>query len=269
MQDLFFYVSKVLWMIISPDTLFLLLLTLAILLLFTRKQKTGKGLLVLLLLLTWVAAMFPLGNWLFYPLEKQFSSQPQLPEKVDGIIVLGGSVLPSLSSYWHQLETGNNHERLSQFILLARQYPDARLVFSGGNASLQRDKPTEADQVRDYFLQSGIDASRLILENQARNTYENAVNSKRLVHPIEGENWVLITSAYHMPRSVGIFCRQHWPVIPYPVDHTSEGDKLFTPGLDLADHVSGLVEASHEWVGLLAYYATGKIDRLIPRACTL
>lgn len=268
MDNLFFYSSKVIWKIVSPDNLYLILLSLTILMLASRYQQSAKKWLLWLLLLAWLVAVFPVGNWLYYPLEKQFDAQPQLPQKVDGIIVLGGSVIPSLSQYWNQLETNRHHERLSQFILLAKQYPNARLVFSGGNAGLTDGLPGEAGQVKDYFIQSGIPEHRLLMEDKARNSYENALLSKRLIQPVMGEKWILITSAYHMPRSVGIFCQQGWPVIPYPVDHASQPDELFIPDFRLADHAADFVEASHEWIGLLAYYLTGKIEHLIPGNCS-
>ncbi len=268
MYDLFFYSSKLFWILISPDSLFLIFLTAGIFLLFTRWQKKARKLLLLLIFLAWILALLPVGDWLYYPLEKQFSSHPTLPGKIDGIIVLGGSVIPSLSQYWQQLETNNSHERLSQFILLAKQYPNARLIFTGGNSSLRKDSPTEAEQVKDYILQSGINESRLLLENKARNTYENAVYSKRLAQPALNENWILITSAYHMPRSIGVFCKQGWATIPYPVDHASQPDKLLTPSLELSDHLSNLIEASHEWLGLLAYFVSRKTSHLIPKECS-
>jgi uncharacterized SAM-binding protein YcdF (DUF218 family) len=78
---------------------------------------------------------------------------------------------------------------------------------------------------------------------------------------------VVITTAFHMPRSIGLFCKQNWPVIPYPVDHATNPEKLFKLNFNLADHVSSLTDASHEWVGLLAYFLTGKIDQILPKTC--
>lgn len=267
MQDLFFYTSKVLWLLFAPDNLYLLLLSAGILLLFTRFRGFAKKLLLSLMVVSWIIALLPVGEWLFYPLETRFPSPPKLPESVDGIIVLGGSINPSLSEYWQQLETYSSHERLSEFILLAKKYPKACLVFTGGNASMRSGLATEAGQVRQYLLDSGIEENRLILENSARNTYENALLSKQLVQPAAQENWILVTSAYHLPRAVGIFCQQGWPVIPYPVDHSSLPDQLFSPKLQLASHALDLVEASHEWVGLIAYYLTDKTSQLIPTGC--
>lgn len=204
---------------------------------------------------------------MLYPLERHFQHNPVLPEQVDGIIVLGGSVLPQESAEWQQLETNRTHERLSYFIQLAHQYPEAKLVFSGGNGSLDTDRPTEAEIVKNHFLAAGILQERLILEDKARNTAENASLTKQLVNPQAGENWIVITTAFHMPRAIGVFCQQNWPVIPYPVDHQTLPSKLYVADFNLIGHANNLVLASHEWTGLLAYYLTGKIKTLIPSQC--
>lgn len=204
---------------------------------------------------------------MLYPLESRFTHNPVLPEKIHGIMVLGGSVLPEISSAWQQLETNEYHERLSSFIELAHQYPQAQLVFSGGNSSFELNVPTEADIVRSYFLKSGLQPERLWLESRARNTSENVILTKRLLNPQSEENWILITTAFHMPRSIGIFCQQDWPVIPYPVDHKTNPNKLYEINFNLLGHANYLVTAAHEWTGLLAYYLTGKINKLLPDQC--
>ena len=124
--------------------------------------------------------------------------------------------------------------------------------------------------VNDFFIQSGIEPSRLMLEDRARNTAENAQFSKQLAQPKPGENWLLITTAYHMPRSVGAFCQQGWNVIPYPVDHFTRGaENLYSPGFSLIYHANNLVLATHEWLGLLAYYLSAKTPALLPSGCRL
>lgn len=267
MDELFFYFSKILWGMISPDSLFVILLTLCLLLLLFRQSKKAAILLGLLTCCTLFLSFFPVGEWMLYPLESRFQHNPDLPEHVDGIIVLGGSVIPDLSVEWQQLETNQTHERLSSFIQLARLYPDARLVFSGGNASLDRHKPTEAQIAETYFSQTGISPDRLIIENKARNTAENVSYSMQLVHPRENEIWLMITTAYHMPRAMGVFCRLNWKVIPYPVDHETLPSKLYQPEFNLIGHANHLVLASHEWLGLLAYYLSGKTHQLFPAQC--
>lgn len=267
MNDLFFYSSKIIWFLISPSHLFLLVFSICTLLLFTGYQQKSRKILCWMLVFIWVVALFPVGAWLYYPLESRFKHNPQLPEKVDGIIVLGGSVSPSKSQYWQQLETNNHHERLSTFIRLAKTYPSAKLLFTGGNARISDNHETEAEFAREHFIDNGLTDERLIMEDKARNTAENIQFSKALVRPQQGDNWIVITTAFHMPRSVGLFCQHNWPVIPYPVDHVSNPATFFKPGLNLADHAASLNGASHEWVGLLAYYLSGKTDQILPTTC--
>jgi len=267
MDNIFFYLSKYIWAVISPDSLFIILLTICLLLFLFRQIKKATVLLALLTFCTLFLSFFSVGGWMLYPLESRFQHNPDLPEQVDGIIVLGGSVMADHSIEWQQLETNRFHERLTSFIQLAQLYPDARLVFSGGNASTDEGRPTEAQVVEAFFLKSGIAAERLLMENKARNTAENVSYSRQLASPQANETWLLITTAFHMPRAMGIFCQQNWKVIPYPVDHQTIPSQLFQPGFDLIGHANNLVQASHEWLGLLAYYLTGKTQQLFPAQC--
>lgn len=267
MDDIFFYLSKNIWAIISPDSLFIILLTLSLILFLLKRVKIATFLLALLTSCTLFLSFFSVGDWMLYPLESRFQHNPELPEQVDGIIVLGGPIIPDRSLEWQQLETNQFHERLSSFIQLAQLYPNARLVFSGGNANTDVDRPTEAQIAETYFLNSGISAERLLIENKARNTAENARYSKQLARPQSDETWIMITTAFHMPRAIGVFCQQNWQLIPYPVDHQTLPSKLYQPGFSLIEHANHLVLASHEWLGLLAYYLSGKTQQLFPAQC--
>lgn len=267
MDDLFFYSAKLVWLVISPDNLFVILLCLSWLMLLLGIKRKAIALLSLLTISSVFISVLPVGDWLLYPLETRFQHNPELPEQVDGIIVLGGSVLPINSAEWQQLETNDFHERLSAFIQLARRYPQARLIFTGGNANLLGNEPSEAEIVRDYFIDSGINEARLILESQSRNTAENVTLSKQRIQPKANETWVLITTAFHMPRSVGIFCQQQWPVVPYPVDHKTVPSKLFKMRFNPLGHLNQLVMGTHEWLGLIAYRVMAKTDQLLPSGC--
>jgi len=120
--------------------------------------------------------------------------------------------------------------------------------------------------VDDIFYQLGFVNHNIQFERESRNTYENAVLSKELMMPAEGENWILVTSAFHMPRAVGAFCRQQWPVIAYPVDYNSEKGNLLRLDFALDSNLGMLRLAVHEWVGLLAYRLTGKTSSVLPSA---
>ena len=269
MDDILFYLSKTIWTVISPDSLFVILLTLCLFLFLFKQTKKALSLLAVLTSCILFLSFFSVGDWMLYPLENRFQHNPDLPEQVDGIIVLGGSVIADRSVEWQQLETNRYHERLSSFIKLAQKHPDARLVFTGGNSDIDSSKPTEAETAKDYFLEAGISSERLLIDDNARNTVENAMYSRELADPQANETWVLITTAYHMPRAIGAFCQQEWQVIPYPVDHQTLPSRLYQPGYSLIWHANNLVLASHEWLGLIYYYLTGKTHQLFPEQCHL
>jgi uncharacterized SAM-binding protein YcdF (DUF218 family) len=117
------------------------------------------------------------------------------------------------------------------------------------------------------YQSQGVDGARLLFEGESRNTAENAALSKALAKPAAGETWILVTSASHMPRAVGTFCKAGWPVIPYPVDHGTERGNLLRMQADLAGNLLGFSNGLREWVGLAAYYATGRSAGMYPAGC--
>jgi uncharacterized SAM-binding protein YcdF (DUF218 family) len=217
---------------------------------------------VVAILLLAVAGFTPLGNFLLAPLEDRFPAWDASKGAPDGIVVLGGPIDPDLSLVHGMPVTLGGADRLIQAAALARRYPNARILFTGGSANLISTGAKEADQAAELLLSLGVPKERLILERQSRNTYENAVFSRAVVAPKTGERWLLVTSAYHMPRSVGLFRKAGFPVEPYPVDWrvTSVPDfEMFSvQGLRRTDI------AVREWVGLLAYWLRGRTDRLFP-----
>jgi len=250
---------------ISPDSLFVILLLLTLLLTYLDYRVYARRLLTVLVIVIVFLSIFPIGGWLLYPLESRFKHNPDLPKQVAGIIVLGGSVMAEKSLAWQQLEVNGYGERLHSFAELAHKYPDARLIFTGGDSNLDQSKLTEAKIISLHISSLGIEADRLELEDKARNTAENAYYTMRLADPVENSNWILITTAFHMPRAIGVFCNNNWSVIPYPVDHQTNPDKHLD--FDLLGHANDLQQAVHEWIGLIAYYLTGKISYLLPNTC--
>lgn len=268
MDSVFFWISKLAWLVISPDTLLVILILLIWVLLKRGSYEIAKWLLGFLAIAVITITLFPVGEWLLFPLENRFPTNPELPEQVNGIMVLGGEADPILSAQWNQVETGGGAERYLAFLALARQYPDARLIFSGGNGNILHRKNKEADVMKKLFMEQGLDSSRVTLERDSRNTYENAVLSKRRIKPVPGETWILITSAYHMPRAIGVFCNVGWPMIPYPVDHYSGPVNLQRIDISFGHNLAILEMGMREWIGLLAFYITGKSAELFPNQCT-
>ena len=267
MDTLFFIASKVIWLLISPDNLILIFIILSLFLLYIGKQKLAKHILSTVTVLLITLSFLPVGEWLLYPLESRFQNNPVLPEKIDGIIVLSGAEDTERSYLWKQVELGSAAERDFSFLTLARKYPNAKLVFTGGTGSLMNQEYKAADVAKILFEQQGIDSTKITFERESRNTYENVIYSKNIVNPIKNENWILITTAWHMPRSVGIFCKTGWPVTPYPVDHQTKKGKIFRVNYDLLNNLSLLKTSIKEWVGLLAYYLTGKTTSFVPEQC--
>lgn len=267
MDSIFFYASKVLWEALKPDNVIAILLVLVLIVKSSNwvdwKNYLKFSLAASLLIIT----IFPVGNWLTLPLEQRFGILAALPGKVDGIVVLSGGMNAKATALLDQVQVNEQADRDFAFIKLARQYPEARLVYSGGSSSLVHQQHKGADVASRFLTEMGLDTGRVIFERDSRNTYESAVLSKKLVNPQKGETWLLVTSAFHIPRSVGAFCQAGWPVIPYPVDFKSDGQwKLsFDPGF--ADNLQELTLAIKEWIGLLAYWSTGRIPALLPGGC--
>jgi uncharacterized SAM-binding protein YcdF (DUF218 family) len=259
----FFILSKLLVPLESPGDLLLLLLCVgAIASWSVRYRRTGVVIITLVTAAFLLIVVVPVTAWIGAPLEDRFPRPHALPTQVDGIIVLGGAVDPGTTSRRGLPTLNSDAERMTEFVRLAKLYPRAELVFSGGSGVLNGE-PTgfsEADVARLFFRQQGLDTSRVIFESRSRNTYENVVFSKEIVKPAVDQTWLLISSAQDMPRSVGIFRKQDWPVTPIPVAYKAGSHHSYF----LGDNLYQLDRGVHEWLGLLVYYLTGKTDALFP-----
>lgn len=260
---MFFFLSKLTWFFIQPIGLVLLALLLISAALISGRHRLARRLAIVTTLAVLAVCLLPVGDLLMRPLEDRFSKVDVLPAEVDGIIILGGAEQGRLSGLRGEPVLSDNSERLFAAIDLARRYPGAKLVFSGGLADLESGIPPQSDVFRDVMRMAGVPDARLVLEDQARNTDENVGLMKQLVQPQPGQHWILVTSAYHMPRSMGLFQKAGWPVAPWPVDYRGLPPTV-VPRIDLVDQVSVLTVAAREWVGLAAYWATGRIDELFP-----
>ncbi|OFX09256.1 MAG: hypothetical protein A2516_11645 [Alphaproteobacteria bacterium RIFOXYD12_FULL_60_8] len=259
-----FIASKVLWFLVSPGNVLLLALCLGAMLLWTRWSRMGRRVIAVTALGALLIGTVPVGQWLLVSLENRFPPAQELPSKVDGIISLGGVLNQFIAEARGQTSLSSGAGRLTEMMILSRRYPDAKLVFTGGSGDLMRPEIKEAQAVELFFKNMGFESGKVIFENQSRNTHENAVYSKALVSPKPGETWLLITSAFHMPRSVGVFRAAGWEVVPYPVDFSTEGRYLSPPMFDFQGGLSGLTKGLHEWLGLVAYRAMGRTESVFP-----
>lgn len=262
---MFFILSKIFEFLAAPINFALFVGAIGVALSFTRYGKIGRALGSGAILLLLLLGFSPIPAFLAIPLETRFSPPPEDAPAPDGIIVLGGSVDENLSGVRNRVTLADAAERLTAPIALKRLYPRARLVFTGGSAALRGSIYTEADTVQKFWREIGLDQGDILYEDKSRNTFENAVFTRDLVKPKPGERWLLITSAMHMPRSVGIFRKAGFSVVAYPVDYRTTGD---FGEWTLPRHATknfALVEfMAHEWVGLAAYWLAGKTDALFP-----
>jgi uncharacterized SAM-binding protein YcdF (DUF218 family) len=247
---MFFWISKIFWALAQPSNLLLWVLAAGALALLLGRRRVASWLLYPAILAFLLVGLFPIGEWLILPLENRFPPA-ESPAQVDGIIVLGGAVDLDVAQARGAVAFRDEAERDITLLELARRYPDAELVYTG-NSSWPP------------FLQPHGLANRVIFEDRARNTYENAVLSKQLVAPAPGERWLLVTSAAHMPRSVGVFRKVGWPVIPYPVDYNTTGDLEVMVAPDAAGRWSTFDQAVKAWIGLLAYWLSGRSSAPFP-----
>ena len=263
---MFFFLSKTIGVMLLPSNLLIGIGIFGTILLLTRLAWLGRRLVAASVLLLAVGGFSPIGNLLLYPLESRFPSWDDAQGAPDGIIVLGGSIEPDLSAVHGAAVFGPSVDRLIAAAELAHRYPKARILFSGGNPGLDATNPArEADFALPVFESFGISKDRLIMERRSRNTQENAEFSKALLSPKERERWLLVTSAYHMPRAVGIFRRAGFAVDPYPVDWRTGGRaNLLWPARFFLGGLGRIDMASREWLGLLAYWMTGKTSEFFP-----
>lgn len=264
MEQLFFVLSKLAWAILSPLMVLNLLLVLGTVFLLFGYRKVALRFLFPALLFSLSLIIFPLGDWLIYPLEARISQPEQLPENIDGIIVLGGGEDIKTTISWQQPQAGQASDRYFGAALLAKQYPDSPIIFTGGNNLLRFDAgTTPAELSHELLTMVGVEEKRLIIESQSRNTYENFQRLKTVIPKRNGQ-YLLVTSAYHMPRSVGIAEKQGISVVPYPVDYRSQTGESRQMDFALFEQFEKLEPAWREWIGLTAYFITGKTSQWFP-----
>ena len=261
----FFILSKVLGFFAIPSNALIALAALGVALMPTRYARLGRRLAVAGVVLLAVAGLSPLGNALMLPLEQRFPPWDPARGAPDGIVVLGGAIGPTMSAARGGAALNESAERMTAVAALARRYPRARIVFSGGDASLLGNAPTEARFALPLLESFGVPRARVELEARSRNTHENAMFSAALAKPKPGERWLLVTSAFHMPRSVGCFRQAGFAVEPYPVDWRTHGrDDLWRPFGAVSAGLARTDAAVREWIGLVVYRLTGRTSGLFP-----
>jgi uncharacterized SAM-binding protein YcdF (DUF218 family) len=267
---MFFYLAKAVWFVLQPSTFIALLIGYGAILIWTGWARWGRRFVSIGAVLLLAVGLSPLGNALILPLEDRFPradlDQPPAPA---GLIILGGAENRLVGSARKAPTLNEAGERLLEGAILALRFPNAKVAFSGGDAGILYKSDSEAQGAADILTDLGVERGRLVLESNARDTYENAVFLRKELDRggafSEGTRWLLITSAYHMPRSIGAFRQAGFDVEPWPVDYRTRGPEDFSKPFDkVSEGLRRVDTATREWVGLLAYWATGRTNALFP-----
>lgn len=251
-----FVFSKLLSAITQPIFWLALWWGLALLLLIRRRRTALLmlwGGLVILALLGFQA----IPDALLRSLENRYSAPTaDAIEQHVGVIVLGGAVGHPTSYEAHgQVPLGEAAERMTVPVGLLRTHAKLELIFSGGEGRLLTTGVTEAELARAFYQEQGIDMARVQLEDGSRTTRENAQQVAHLLGERCKEPWLLVTSAWHMPRSIAEFQAVGCNVTPYPVDFRT-GKTTSLTEYSLAYSLLRWQTALHEWLGLAAYRLT-------------
>lgn len=263
---MFFIASKILGYLLQPSVIIAGAALVGALLSFTRLQRAGRWI-SLLASLALIGVIFTPVSFIALGTLEYRIAKPSRPDRVDGIVVLGGSIDNLITKHRNKPELFDSGDRLTEAAILANLYPDAKLLYSGSSVHFGSSHQTEADFAQAFWTDLGVAQSRILIEGKARNTYENALFSKRLANQKPGDTWLLVTSAFHMPRSYSIFRNAGWgEIIPWPVDYRTRGWRDRTRiSTASRKHIAVFDLAVREYIGLLAYWLTGRTDQLWPK----
>jgi uncharacterized SAM-binding protein YcdF (DUF218 family) len=205
---MFFILSKILDFLLQPICWLFILLGLAYFNRFSKRFIVTTAGLLLLLSNGWFV------NQCYLAYE---SPQVQLKQSYQWCIILGGGMMRAGDGY----RTGETADRFIQPLLLYKQGKVKRILITGGNVNikgLKIDATQESKKVKEVLISMGVNEKDIYLEEQARNTHENAVNTKKMLAPFFGEKMLLVTSAMHMPRAKACYVKEGFKIDVFPAD---------------------------------------------------
>ena len=263
---MFFWASKLFWVLAEPANLLVFAMLVGVIGMRTSKARGARRLLTATVIVSALCAFGPVGALLTRPLEDRFTRPGPDMAAPDGIIVLGGAMNEVVNDARGVLMLDEFGSRMTEGVALARRFPKARLIFTGGSASLLLSGRTEADDARGLFEALGVPRDRLTAEDRSRNTYENAIFTRDLIHPRADERFLLVTSGFHRPRAMGVFRRAGINVVPWPADYLTRGDAsdYWRLRQSASDSMRAISISTKEWIGLVAYRLAGMTDALLP-----
>jgi uncharacterized SAM-binding protein YcdF (DUF218 family) len=260
-----FVISKVVGFAIAPSNAIALLGGLGVLLLMINRRRAAVTAFVMSSVCLLAFSFSPLSTLMMLSLAERFPVWQANGRTPDGIIVLGGGIEAEVTSARGPLEVNSAGDRVFAMLDLARRYPKARIVYTGGDGSLTQKGDSEAPVAGRLLDDAGLTNGRVVLEMDSRTTFENAVFTRQMVEPKPGELWLLVTSAVHMPRSIANFRAAGFQVEAYPVDFRTQGwSDLWENNNRASIFLARSDAAMHEWAGLVALRLSGVSSELVP-----
>jgi uncharacterized SAM-binding protein YcdF (DUF218 family) len=251
-----FFPSKLLATFIQPLTWAAVLILLALWWLPSR-PVAALWTLLLAVSLTALVGWMPLPNAVLRSLESQYAAPTGSLTPYVGLVVLGGDIdLPRNANDSRAFVLSHGGHRMTTSVALSRQYPDLKLLFTGGQSDIIDRNISVADAAQAYYTSMNIPPERTLYERAARTTYENAILSPSVPGVEKTQPWLLLTSASHMPRSMALFRAAGWNVTPYPVGF-SASDHLPWTDYSMAQGAVRWRIVLHEVLGLAAFKALG------------
>lgn len=257
-----FYLSKILWEIFNPLNTIVILFIFSFVSSIINLNLISKFLKILGLLFFIIFGILPTGSYLNYILEKDFFYNNELSSDIKGMVILSGATNPYLTKEHQKVSLGGSVERLTESIQIIKNNPSIKIIFSGGPAYINHPNLNDSDSAKIFFSQMGVDISKIIFEDNSRNTYENILFSKEIAKPKIDEKWIVITSASHMRRTINVSNKLNWKLIPYPTDFNVGKKFKFNISYNFLQNFNHSNKAVHEWVGLVYYYLLGKTNQI-------
>lgn len=240
-----FLISKLLTSFFLPPGLIIALIAAAI---FIRNRHVSRIILIAAMLILYGLSIKPVDEALLIPLEDSVGVMHSIPKNAHAIIVLGGGnyQYPSTSPSPDSAKRVDEAVRIRRFVMLP-------IILSGGK-SPYHNAASDSKAMSKQLALFGI-THMVYSENKSLNTYQNAVYTAILLKKLQiAQPVILVTSAYHMERSVLSFKKAGIRVIPDPVDfHTDRRKFTLYNLLPSMGHLANSFRAIHEYIGLLYY----------------
>ena len=257
-----YFISKFIWYFLNPLNFLIILIIFGFFFNLLNKKIISKFFFLFSFFFFISIGVFPLGNFLLYKLEQHYQASSILPNSIDGILILGGPSNSNLTRQHNQVSFNEAGERLTETIKIIKNFNPEKIIFSGGSYE-QTFEDSHAFVAKKFFSEIGIDVNKFFFEYQSRNTYENILFSKKIANPDKNEKWLIITSSFHMKRSMNVAEKLEWKLIPYPVDFRTGKYFSFKPSFfNFLENLNAFNLASHEFFGLLSYYLLGRTSKI-------